>query len=396
MLTLIPMTSIPSLITLQADLTAYCQKICGQHFIMLDTEFLRETTYYPKLCLIQAKLLGDDPVAIDALADGLDLAPFWQTIRDPDLLKVFHAGRQDLEIIVKADGRVPLPLFDTQIAASVLGFGEQVGFENLVRSVLHHQLDKGSQFTDWSRRPLTDRQLKYALDDVRYLEPVYLELTKQMKAQGREDWASSDLATLCDIATYQVDPNEIWRRVKIKSDKPRDLAVLRAVAAWRELEAQRRDMPRGRIIKDEPLGEIALHHPRTIDELCAIRGLDKGMARGKLGPSLLDAITAGLAVPDDDCPKLPRKKPLNDEQEALLDILKFVVKMRAREMGIAPRLLASSDDMEQLVRNDFATTRLAKGWRYDALGRSLTENPYFGFHIDLATKRVTFSSDKPQ
>lgn len=389
------MMSASPLITTQAALEAYAASIRGASFICLDTEFLRETTYYPLLCLIQAKTPGDEPIAIDPLAEGLDLRPFWAAITDPTLLKIFHAGRQDLEIIVRATGTVPTPLFDTQIAASVLGFGEQVGFENLVRSILHHQLDKGSQFTDWSRRPLTDRQVKYALDDVRYLEPVYQELTQQLTQQARTDWVIGDMESISDVATYQPDPDEAWRRVKIKSDHPRNLAVLRSVAAWREHEAQNRNMPRGRILKDEPLAEIALHHPRDVDELCAIRGLDKGMARGKLGPGLLAAIAEGLATPDHQCPKLPRKKPLSDEQEALIDILKFVAKMRAREIGVTPRLLASADDLDHIVRHDFKTSRLASGWRYDALGKDLVENPYFGFHLDLTHKRVTFSGKKP-
>lgn len=386
-----------TLISSQQGLNDYAASIRGAAYICLDTEFLRETTYYPKLCLLQAKLPKGEPVAIDVLAEGLDLKPFWAAIADPETIKVFHAGRQDLEIIVNATGAVPHPLFDTQIAASVLGHGDQVGFEALTRAIVKHQVDKGSQFTDWSRRPLTDRQLKYALDDVRYLEPIYLDLVHELKARGRTDWVGGDLAALGDIGAYQLDPFSMWRRIKIKSDKPRDLAVLRAVAAWRELEAQRRDMPRGRIIKDEPMAEIALHHPRSVDELCAIRGLDKGMARGKLGPSLLTAIADGLALPDDQCPKQPRKKPLNDEQENLLEILKFVIKIRARELGLSPRLLATTDDLEQIVRDDFAASRLATGWRYDAIGNDLINRPYFGFKIDIAKKRVelTNQSSKP-
>lgn len=377
-----------NLITTQSDLDAYIARIRGADVIFLDTEFLRETTYYPKLCVIQAKIKGDDPVAIDALSDDLELQPFWSAILDPSMTKVFHAGRQDLEIIVTACGQVPTPLFDTQIAASVLGHGEQAGFETLVRSILKHQLDKGSQFTDWARRPLTDRQLKYALDDVRYLEPIYERLVHELETKNRAGWVAEDMAVLSNLETYQVDPQTMWRRVKIKSDKARDLAVLQAVAAWREAEAQKRDLPRGRVLKDDPMAEIALHHPRDIDELCAIRGIDKGMARGKLGGSLLDAVAAGLATPDELCPKVTRRKPLHDEQELLLDILKLVVKMRAREMGMAARMLASSDDLDTLVREGFDHSALSSGWRYDVLGRDLIEQPHFGFELDIKNRCV--------
>ena len=377
-----------TLITTQDALNTYAARLRGQKYVLLDTEFLREKTYYPQLCLIQAMIPDDEPVAIDALAEGLDLGPFWSAIADPTLLKVFHAGRQDLEIIVKATGAVPTPLFDTQIAASVLGYGEQVGFENLVRSILKHQLDKGSQFTDWARRPLTDRQVRYALDDVRYLDPIYKRLVNELKSRKRADWLDEDIAIISDVAIYQLDENELWRRVKIRSDRPRDLAVLRSITAWREREARARDLPRGRIIKDEPLGEIALHHPRTVDELAAIRGIDKGMARGKLGSALLAAIADGLALPEEQCPSIPRKRALSDEQEALLEILKFIVKMRARELSITPRLLASGDDLEHIVRHDFATSRLASGWRLEVFGRALLDRPYFGFELDLENKRV--------
>ena len=279
-------------------------------------------------------------------------------------------------------------MFDTQIAAAVLGYGEQAGFETLVRTILHHQLDKGSQFTDWSRRPLTDRQLKYALDDVRYLEPIYDRLNTELNDKNRIAWTNDDLETLSDPASYNVDVTTVWRRVKLKSDKPRDLAVLRAVAAWREREAQARDLPRGRIIKDEPLGEIALHPPHNIDELSAIRGIDKGMAKGKLGQGLLDAVIEGLNVPDEACPRLPKRKGINDEQELLLDILKLIVKMRARELGVAAKMLASSDELDSLVRDGFDGSALSHGWRYDAIGRDLAEKTQFAFEMDVKGQRV--------
>jgi ribonuclease D len=376
-------------ITTQTDLDAYIARIKGQAVIFLDTEFLRERTYYAQLCVVQAKIPGDDPVAIDALSPDLELLPFWDALSDKNMTKVFHSGKQDLEIIFQASGNVPTPLFDTQIAASVLGYGEQAGFETLARTVLKTQLDKGSQFTDWARRPLTDRQLKYALDDVRYLEPIYDHLVSELATKNRVSWMADDVAELSNPKTYQVDLNTLWRRVKIKSDKPRDLAVLRSITAWREIEAQARDLPRGRIIKDDPLGEIALHHPRTLDELSAIRGIDKGMVKGKLGQGLLDAVANGLAVADDDCPRIPRRKGINDEQELLLDILKLIVKMRAREMGVAAKMLASSDELDSVVRDGFDGSVLSSGWRYDAIGRDLVEKTQFAFEMDVKGQRVS-------
>ncbi len=375
-------------ITTQFELDDYVNTIRGAQVIFLDTEFLRERTYYAQLCVVQAKIPGGDPVAIDALSDDLELIPFWDAIMDPNMVKVFHSGRQDLEIIFQATGQVPTPLFDTQIAASVLGHGEQAGFETLAREILHHQLDKGSQFTDWARRPLTDRQLTYALGDVLHLEPIYNALVTELDAKKRAGWVVDEMRAISDPDTYTVHENDMWRRVKIKSDKPRDLAVLRSVAAWREREAQVRDIPRGRIIKDEPLGEIAQHHPRTIDELMAIRGIDKGMVKGRLGPELLAAIADGLAVPDSECPRFPKRKPIHDEQELLIDILKLMVKMRARELGVATRMMASTDEIDDLVRNGFDTSVLAKGWRYDAMGRDLIEKSRFVFEMDVKGQRV--------
>lgn len=377
-----------SWITTQQDLEAYLRRVRGAPVIFLDTEFLREKTYYAQLCVVQAKIPGDEAVAIDALSDDLELLPLWEHLKDPTLLKIFHSGKQDLEIIFQACGQVPGPLFDTQIAASVLGYGEQAGFETLARSLCQVQLDKGSQFTDWARRPLTDRQLTYALDDVRYLEPIYNKLSDEITRRNRARWMDDDLKILSDPATYTVDPDMLWRRVKIKSDKPRDLAVLRAVTAWREFEAQARDLPRGRIIKDDPLAEIAVHHPRDLDALEAIRGIDRGMVRGKLGTGLLAAVEQGLAVADADCPRIPKRRGINDEQELLLDILKLIIKMRARELGVAPKIIASADELDHVVRDGFDGSVLSSGWRFEAVGRDLIEKSEFAFEMDVKNHRI--------
>jgi ribonuclease D len=376
------------MMTTQDQLAAYIARLNQADRVFLDTEFLRERTYYAQLCVVQAMIPGDAPVAIDALSPDLELLPLWEALQRPSLLKILHSGRQDLEIIYQACGAVPAPLFDTQIAAAVLGHGEQAGFETLARSLIHVQLDKGSQFTDWARRPLTDRQLTYALNDVRYLEPIYNQLAAELAAKRRAGWLAHDLALLAHPDTYRVDLATLWRRVKIKSDKPRDLAVLQSITRWREIEAQERNLPRGRIIKDDPLGEIALHHPRTLDELAVIRGIDKGMVRGKLGMGLLAAVADGLAVPDGECPRIPKRRGMNDEQELLLDILKLIVKMRARELGVATRMLASSDELDDAVRNGFDGSVLASGWRFEVLGRDLIEKTEFAFEMDVKGQRV--------
>ena len=378
-----------TLINTQNALQEYCARLARAEIVFLDTEFLRETTYYPLLCLIQAKIPGEgeEPVAIDALAD-IDLAPLWDALRRKTLLKVFHAARQDLEIILTEMGEIPTPLFDTQIAASVLGFGEQAGFEALVRGLLHHQLDKGSQFTDWSRRPLSTRQMAYALDDVRYLEPVCEKIAALLADKGRDDWVRPDFEALANPGLYRTEPMEAWKRLKIKSDRPKDLAVLRELAAWREREAQNRNVPRGRILKDDPLVEMALHHPRTPEELTNIRGIDKGMAKNRMGQGVLDAVARGLACPEDQAPVQPRKKPLNDEQDMLLDVLKLLVRLRAREIGVAPRLLATSDDLDHLARQGLAGSALETGWRYDVLGQELAEGRLYQLRPDLKNHRV--------
>lgn len=377
-----------TVITATSDLTAFCSAVQNTAVLYLDTEFLRETTYYAKLCLIQAKIPGMDPVAIDVLAEGIDLAPFWALMDKQHILKVFHAGRQDLEIIYQATGKLPSPLFDTQIAASVLGYGDQVGFEGLVRRIVEHQLDKGSQFTDWSRRPLTDRQLRYALDDVRYLEPVYQALINELETKGRTTWIQQDMKALGDPRLYDIDAHEVWRRIKIRSDKPRDLAMLQALAAWREQEARTKNVPRNRVMKDETLVEIALHAPRNDQDLAAIRGLEKGILTGKRGERLRAAIQTGLDIPDADCPHMTRKKPLSDDQELLLDLLKVLVRMRARDIGVSSKMLASTDDLEQLVRNGFEYSPLSSGWRFDALGQELMNGKRFAFDLDIQGRTV--------
>ena len=298
----------PALINESAALAEFCRRVERAPFVTVDTEFMRERTFWPILCVVQVAGGGMDKdpaaaAAIDALAPGLDLTPLFRILGDPNILKVFHAARQDLEIFYYLMKKLPAPVFDTQVAAMVCGFGDSASYETLVGTLARARIDKSSRFTDWSVRPLSDRQIAYALADVIHLRQVYEELGRRLAASGREAWLSEEMATLTAEATYDVDPSRAWLRLKARGGG-RFLAVLREVAAWREREAQRRDLPRGRIVRDEALLEIAHHRPATAEALARTRGLGARLAEGPMGAGLLQAIAAGLAVPDQDCPRL--------------------------------------------------------------------------------------------
>jgi len=275
-------------------------------YITVDTEFLRDKTYYPKLCLIQVAGPGTEPVAVDPLVGNLDLSPVFELMADEKITKVFHAARQDIEIFYNLTGDVPTSLFDTQVAAMVCGFGDQIGYNNLVQDVCNQRIDKGAQFTDWSRRPLSNKQLSYALDDVTYLRDIYTHLVSELGE--RTHWVREEMAVLTSPATYQNLPEESWRRIKLRTDKPKVLAVLREIAAWRELEAQRRDVPRNRVIRDETLADMAVHAPENEGDLARIRGFSEDMARGRIGREILEAVRKGLNVPKERCPMVRRKE----------------------------------------------------------------------------------------
>ncbi len=332
-------------------------------FIAVDTEFLRDQTYWPKLCLVQ--IAGPvEAAAIDPLAPGIDLAPLYALMNDPRLLKVFHAGRQDLEIFFHATGKVPSPIFDTQVAAMVCGFGESVSYESLVGKLTGEAIDKSSRFTDWSYRPLTDRQLSYALDDVIHLRTVYRKLEAQLLETGREGWLEGDMAVLSDPATYRLDPADAWRRIKLRNAKPRALAALKELAAWREAEAQRRDMPRGRVLRDEAMIELAMHMPTNVAQLSRTRGLPGGFAEGKWGAAVLEAMERVQALPPHLLPKPePHAEPTGN-LGSTVELLKVLLKQKAETHGVAPRLLATSDELERL-----AAGRLRlEGWRHEMFG----------------------------
>jgi len=356
-----------TVITNSKDVKALCQRLGTAEFITVDTEFLRESTYWPQLCLIQ--VAGpDEAVCIDPMAEGIDLKPFFDLLLNPGIVKVFHAARQDLEIFDKLMGKLPEPIFDTQVAAMVCGFGDSVGYDNLIKQITKIQLDKSSRFTDWSRRPLTDKQIEYALADVTHLRVAYTKLRAMLAENGRASWLAEEMAVLTDTKTYRVVPGDAWLRIKPRTTKPKFLAILKEVAAWREKEAQSRDLPRGRVLRDEALEEIAAHPASTVEELAQIRGLSKNWADGKMGQSLLKAIAKGVAVAPEDAPKLPPKAQLGNYSHALVELLKVLLRHICDEANVAPRLIATTTDLEMIAANDKADTPALSGWRRELFG----------------------------
>lgn len=355
------------LITKQDHLNAFCAAQAHHDFITVDTEFLREKTYYSKLCLIQIGNPSGEAAAIDPLAKGLDLEPVLDLMRKPDLLKIFHAGRQDLEIFFELMGEVPAPFFDTQIAAMVCGYGDQIGYERLVRDVCNVQLDKSTQFTDWSRRPLSEKQINYALGDVTHLVKIFQHMTEELERRDRTEWVFEEERLLADVTTYENDPYKAWERVKIRTPKPATLAVLREVAAWRESEAQRKNIPRGWVMRDDTLADMAAQAPTSIEALSKIRNMPKNLE--KLGPILIEHIERGLKSPKDTWPKIEKKKPLPPAASAALDILKMLMKIQCALHDVAPKLLGDKDDLETLALGKEKDNKLLQGWRYKIFGK---------------------------
>jgi ribonuclease D len=354
-------------ITTTAELAAFSKSLKGRPFVAVDTEFMRETTYWPKLCLIQAAA-GDAEAVIDPLAEGLDLAPFLDVLRDPAIEKVFHAARQDVEIFNNLDA-MPKPLFDTQIASMAAGFGEQIAYDALVRQMLKIEVDKSSRFTDWSRRPLSDSQLTYALGDVTYLAQLYPMLHERLEKNGRLGWVEEEMAALTSPALYDNEPENAWRRLKPRKHTPKYLAVFRAVAAWRERTAQLRDQPRGRILKDEAIDELAAQAPTDAEGLNRLRSVPKGFSGSRFGPELIAAIVEALRDPEGYAPKMERPSaPPNQNTGAVVELLKVLLKARAEDAGVASKLIATVSDLEKIAQDDAADTAALQGWRRDAFG----------------------------
>ncbi|MCW3477275.1 ribonuclease D [Limobrevibacterium gyesilva] len=357
----------PTLITTSNDLDALCTRLRGERFVTVDTEFMRERTYWPELCVVQ--LAGDNEVAVvDAQAPGIDLAPLGALLADTDVEKVFHACRQDIEIFVQRFGDVPRPLFDTQVAAMVAGFGDQVGYDALVSSLTGGHIDKAHRFSDWAARPLSAAQITYAAADVTHLRQVYEKLRARLEKDNRLEWVAEEMALLADPATYQPDPDSMWERLRPRTNNRRMLAVLRAIAAWREREAQRSNIPRQRMLKDEALLEIAAIAPGTIEELARARGVTRGFADGRMGASLLAAIAAAKALPDDALPPAPSHREGPKPSPALVSLLKVLLAAKCEEHHVAAKLVASSDDIDRLATEDKPDIQAVHGWRHDVFG----------------------------
>lgn len=377
-----------------ATLAELCHRASGSPFVTVDTEFMRERTYWAQLCLIQLAT-PDEAAAIDALAPGLDLTPLFQLLDNPRVLKVFHAARQDLEIFHHLTGRVPGPLFDTQVAAMVCGFGDAVSYETLAGQLAQVRIDKSARFTDWAQRPLSERQITYALADVTHLRRIYLALAQRLTASNRASWLQEEMATLLDPATYRMDPEEGWRRFKPRTAKPRLLAVLKEVAAWREREAQRRDVPRNRVIRDETVMDIAGHAPATIDDLARVRGLSRSFAEGRLGEELIAAVRRGLALPEHDIPVLPPPVDLPPGLGPVVELLKVLLKLKCEEHDVATKLVASTADLERIAADDEAPVPALHGWRRDVFGDAALALKRGELALSLRGRRMQILSLKP-
>ncbi|MEM8872493.1 MAG: ribonuclease D [Pseudomonadota bacterium] len=357
-------------ITSTADLDDFCTKAARHPFVTVDTEFLRERTYYSQLCLVQMAMPGDDDssgVLVDTLAEGLDLAPLWRLMGDTSVVKVFHAARQDLEIFYLASGIMPAPLFDSQVAAMVCGYGEQVGYETLVRKICNTGLDKSSRFTDWSHRPLSEKQKTYALADVTHLRQIYIRLAAQLEDSGRAAWVEEELAVLTAPETYVTEPKDAWKRVKTRSNSPRFLAIVAELARLRETLAQQRNVPRNRIFKDDVILELAATRPQTAEELGKSRLLQREARRGDLSQAILQAVKAANSMDKSDLPKIPQTRSRRGGQEGLSDLMRVLLKARAEEAGVAQKLIATSADLDEVVAGETDIPAL-RGWRKEVFG----------------------------
>jgi ribonuclease D len=357
----------PRLITTTDALHQLCGQLRGEEFVTIDTEFMRERTYWPELCVVQ--LGGTHEVAVvDALAPGLDLTPLRDLLAYASVTKVFHAARQDIEIFVLKFGEVPQPLFDTQVGAMVAGFGDQVGYDALVSSLTGGSIDKAHRFSDWAARPLSPAQIAYAAADVTWLRGVYEKLRVRLEHDGRLEWVAEEMAVLTDPATYRADPETMWERLRPRTGNRRFLGMLRAVAAWREREAQRVNIPRQRLLKDETLLEIAATAPDTPEALVRARGVTRGFAEGKTGASLLAAIAAAKTLPEDALPEAPRSRDGPRPSPALVSLLKVLLAAKCEEHHVAPKLVASSDDIERLATEESPDLPALHGWRREVFG----------------------------
>lgn len=357
-----------TVLTDNTKIAAFCATLAEKDFITIDTEFLREKTYYPKLCLIQLSCPEKYAVAIDPLADGVDLEPVFDLLANPSVLKVFHAARQDLEIFFNLTGEVVAPVFDTQIAAMVCGFGDSIGYDRLVKAITKESIDKSSQFTNWTLRPLSEKQVEYALGDVTHLCDVYTHLKADLKRRNRSSWVDQELAALCDHALYDIDPYKSWERVKIRSPKSKTLVVLKELAAWREEEAQRKDIPKTWLMKDDTMCDLAHQAPQNKKQLAKIRNLSKDLSEGKRSDIILKRIDTALSTPKDEWPQPVKKTPLPQAAQTVSEVLKMLLKVHSAQHDVASKIIASSSDIEAIALDDNADVMALKGWRREVFG----------------------------
>jgi len=371
------------LITDSTALAELCARFADADFVAVDTEFMRENSYWPDLCLVQISD-GKEAAAIDPKANGIDLSPLLDLlVENEDVLKVFHAGGQDIEIIFNLTGKTPYPLFDTQIASMALSQGEQIGYSNLVDSWLGIHLDKGARFTDWARRPLDKRQIDYAIGDVTHLADIFPRMLEELRKTGRGAWLDQEMERLADPSNYHVQPDQAWHRVRLSSRKAEVLGRLKALAAWREREAQDKNLPRGRIVKDETLGDLATHPPRAQEDLGKVRGLSASWKSNDIGARLMSALAQATPLTREEMPERDASRPgLGKEGALVADLLKLLLKIRSREINVASRLLARSDDLEMLAAGMRNGLPILEGWRYEQFGRDA---------LDLVEGRMAFA-----
>jgi len=351
-----------------AELAAACKELAKSDFITIDTEFLRETTFWPELCLIQMASPTTE-VIVDPLAKGIDLTPFFELMANTAVLKVFHAARQDIEIIFNRGGLIPHPIFDTQVAAMVCGFGDSVSYDQLVSRTKGIQIDKSSRFTDWSRRPLSEKQLDYALADVTHLRDVYLYLKDELAREGRSSWLSEEMDILEARETYDLHPDDAWQRLKMRLRKPQELAILKYVAAWREREARARNVPRSRVLKDDAIYEIAQQQPKDTEALGRLRTIPKGWERSSSGAAVLEAVNEALALPKADMPHVPRHTQAPEGAAAAVELLKVLLKLISEKHGVAPKVIANSEDLDKIAaEGEKAEVAALHGWRRELFG----------------------------
>jgi len=353
-------------ITATSELADTCRRMAKEPFVTIDTEFLRETTYYPLLCVAQMAS-ADEAVVIDALAPGIDLSPFYNLMANEKVMKVFHAARQDIEIVWHAAKLIPHPIFDTQVAAMVLGYGDSISYDQLVQRITGDALDKSHRFTDWTRRPLSEAQLRYAISDVTHLREVYLKLVEDLLQRGRAEWVEDEMRVLTSPETYRLEPENAWQRLKTRVRKPKELAVLIEVAAWREREAQARDVPRSRVLKDEVIADLAVHAPTSAENLTHLRSLPKGFERSRWGEAIIAAVARGLAR---DTKTLPRPVRIQSAANgaAVVELLKVLLRMVSERHHVAAKVIATVDDLERVAADDTADVPALTGWRRELFG----------------------------